>query len=233
MDKVALITGGARGIGRAIVEELRRDHQVAFTYLNSEPSEDLLQGNALAIRSDLTEEGQAEAVVAQVIARFGRLDVIVNNAGAVLMSPKEAFNWQDQQAILDLNLSVPAALLSAALPHLKAGAAIVNISSINAVLPPRGAATYGASKAGLNLWTRAMAKELGPEGIRVNAVAPGAINIPEAPRSEELTALFVKDTALGRIGKPEDIAKAVRFLASDAADFITGEILGVGGGYRL
>ncbi|WP_171099813.1 SDR family NAD(P)-dependent oxidoreductase [Ruegeria sp. HKCCD7255] len=233
MDKVALITGGARGIGRAIVEELRRDHQVAFTYLNSEPSEDLLQGNALAIRSDLTEEGQAEAVVAQVIARFGRLDVIVNNAGAVLMLPKEAFNWQDQQAILDLNLSVPAALLSAALPHLKAGAAIVNISSINAVLPPRGAATYGASKAGLNLWTRAMAKELGPEGIRVNAVAPGAINIPEAPRPEELTALFVKDTALGRIGRPEDIAKAVRFLASDAADFITGEILGVGGGYRL
>ncbi|WP_171207208.1 MULTISPECIES: SDR family NAD(P)-dependent oxidoreductase [unclassified Ruegeria] len=233
MDKVALITGGARGIGRAIVEELRRDHQVAFTYLNSEPSEELLQGNALAMRSDLTEEGQAEAVVAQVIARFGQLDVIVNNAGAVLMSPKEAFNWQDQQAILDLNLSVPAALLSAALPHLKAGAAIVNISSINAVLPPRGAATYGASKAGLNLWTRAMAKELGPEGIRVNAVAPGAINIPEAPRPEELTALFVKDTALGRIGRPEDIAKAVRFLASDAADFITGEILGVGGGYRL
>ena len=78
-----------------------------------------------------------------------------------------------------------------------------------------------------------MAKELGPKGIRVNAVAPGAINIPEAPRSEELTALFVKETALGRAGKPEDIAKVVRFLASDAASFITGEVLGVTGGYRL
>ena len=127
----------------------------------------------------------------------------------------------------------PAALLSAALPHLGAGAAIVNISSVNAVLPPKGASVYGASKAALNLWTRAMAKELGPRGIRVNAVAPGAINIPEAPRSDDLTALFVKDTALGRIGTPRDIARAVRFLAGEAAAFVTGEVLTVSGGYRL
>ena len=172
-------------------------------------------------------------MIEQVVQHFGRLDVIVNNAGLVKSTPKEEFQAENHRAILDLNLLAPAALLTAALPHLKRDASIVSISSMNAVLPPRDAVTYGASKAALNLWTRAMAKELGPEGIRVNAVAPGAINIPEAPRSEELTALFVNDTALGRAGRPEDIAKGVRFLASDAASFITGEVLTVTGGYRL
>ncbi|WP_120632914.1 SDR family NAD(P)-dependent oxidoreductase [Ruegeria sp. EL01] len=233
MKKVALITGGARGIGRAIVEDLSDDHRVAFTYLSTEPAETLTRGDNLAIRSDLAKPDQPEAVVSKVMDQFGQLDVIVNNAGLVCSTPKESFRAEDHRAILDLNLLVPAALLAAALPHLKRDASIVSISSMNAVLPPRDAVTYGASKAALNLWTRAMAKELGPDGIRVNAVAPGAINIPEAPRPDDLTALFVKDTALGRAGTPEDIAKTVRFLASDAAAFITGEVLTVAGGYRL
>ncbi|NOD34261.1 MULTISPECIES: SDR family NAD(P)-dependent oxidoreductase [unclassified Ruegeria] len=233
MDKVALITGGARGIGRAIVEDLGRDHKIAFTWLNSAPELDVLDSDVLAIRSDLTQPDQPAQVIEQVIAQFGRLDVLVNNAGLVRATPKEAFNQQDHRDILDLNLLVPVALLTAALPQLQAGASIVNISSMNATLPPRDAATYGASKAALNLWTRAMAKELGPQGIRVNAIAPGAINIPEAPRPDDLTELFVKDTALGRVGVPEDIAQVVRFLTSDAAGFITGEVLGVTGGYRL
>ncbi len=233
MNKVALITGGARGIGRAIVEELSRDNHIAFTWFSTDPTHTHLSDGTLSIQSDLTQDGQPEAVIQQVIDRFGRLDVIVNNAGAVKSTPKEVFNRDDHRAILDLNLLVPAALLTAALPHLKPGAAIVSISSMNAVLPPKDAVTYGASKAALNLWTRGMAKELGPEGIRVNAVAPGAINIPEAPRPDDLTALFVKDTAIGRVGGPEDIAKAVRFLASDDAAFITGETLAVTGGYRL
>ena len=124
------------------------------------------------------------------------------------------------RAMLDINLLAPGMLLAAALPYLKSGASVINISSGNAVLPPRGAAIYGASKAALNLWTRGMAKELGPKGIRVNAVAPGATNLPEAPRSPELTQLFVNDTALGRIGTPLDVARAVRFLAGDDAGFI-------------
>ncbi len=233
MDKVALVTGGARGIGHAIVEDLRRDHRVAFTWLSTEP-DPVLEGEGLQpIRSDLTQDGQPEAAIRDVVERFGRLDVIVNNAGLVRSTPKEDFVQEDHRAIVDLNLLVPAALLAAALPHLKPGAAIVSISSMNAVLPPKDAVIYGASKAALNLWTRGMAKELGPHGIRVNAVAPGAINIPEDPRPEDLTALFVENTAVGRIGRPEDIAKAVRFLASDDAAFITGETLAVTGGYRL
>ncbi len=233
MEKVVLITGGAHGIGRAIVEDLRHDHRVAFTWLTTAPDDTLVEMNTLAIQSDLTEPDQPASVVRDVIDHFGHLDFIVNNAGLVRSTPKESFDPDDHRAILDLNLLAPMALLTAALPHLQSGSGIVNISSMNASLPPRDAATYGASKAALNLWTRAMAKELGPQGIRVNAIAPGAINIPEAPRPEELTALFVENTALGRAGRPEDIAGVVRFLLSDAAGFITGEILGVTGGYRL
>ncbi len=233
MEKVALITGGARGIGRAIVENLGRDHLVAFTWLSTEPGNEMVSDNTYTIQSDLTEPDQPAEVIRRVIDRFGRLDVIVNNAGLVRSTPKDSFDPDDHKAILDLNLLAPMALLTVALPYLHSGSSIINISSMNASLPPRDAATYGASKAALNLWTRAMAKELGSQGIRVNAIAPGAINIPEAPRPDELTALFVENTALGRAGKPEDIARVVRFLASDAAGFITGEVLGVTGGYRL
>ncbi len=231
MSKTVLVTGGARGIGRAIAAEFSSDHNVVITWNNSKP--DALPGGAHAIRSDLTKAESCNKVIAEVIDLFGRLDVIVNNAGLVQSTPRDSFDAALHRAILDINLLAPADLLAAALPYLKPGAAIVNISSINAVLPPRDAAIYGASKAALNLWTRAMAKELGPQGIRVNAVAPGAINIAEEPRSSELTQVFVQDTALGRIGTPDDIACAVRFLASEQARFITGEVLTVSGGYRL
>jgi 3-oxoacyl-[acyl-carrier protein] reductase len=231
MTKVALVTGGARGIGRAIAIDLARDYQVAITWLTTEPAD--LADTILAIRSDLTGLDSAKTVVEQVIARFGRLDVIINNAGSVTPSAPDSFDPEALRAMLDINLLAPGMLLAAALPYLKSGASVVNISSGNAILPPRGAAIYGASKAALNLWTRGMAKELGPKGIRVNAVAPGATDLPEAPRSPELIKLFVNDTALGRIGTPEDVARAVRFLAGDEAEFITGQVLEVSGGYRL
>lgn len=230
-SRVALVTGGARGIGRAIALDLVRDHQVAITHRTTRP--DGLPAGILAVSADLAEPKAASDVVASVIAAFGRLDVIVHNAGVVLPSPTAAFDAAAYRTMLDVNLLAAHALLAAALPHLEAGASFVGISSVNARLPPRGAAIYGASKAALDLWIRGMAKELGDRGIRVNGVAPGAINIPESPRPAELTALFVKDTALGRIGTPEDVARAVRFLAGDDAAFITGEVLTVSGGYRL
>ena len=230
MTRTVLVTGGARGIGRAIVEDMARDHNVALTWHVTKPDTDpAIQ----TIRADLCEDGTANHVVQEVFDRYGRLDVIVNNAGRVTASPKESFDAQAQRALFDLNVLAPAALLSAALPQLDRGACIVNISSMNAVLPPMGAATYGASKAALNLWTRGMAKELGPRGIRVNGVAPGAIHIDDAPRSDETVQQLVEMTALARIGRPEDVARAVRFLASDAASFITGEVITVSGGYRL
>ncbi len=228
MNPVALVTGGARGIGRAIAEELATDHALAITYNRSSPDAVVERfPETLAIQADLRQHENASSIVGQIIDRFGRLDVILNNAGAVAM---------DDQGFADtfeVNLGAPKALLDAALPHLQPGACVINISSVNATLPAMGAVGYSASKAALNTWTRGMAKTLGPLGIRVNGIAPGAIEREDAPRPPELLQKFVDMTALGRAGVPEDIAKVARFLASDAAGFITGETLVVSGGYRL
>ncbi len=232
--KVALVTGGARGIGRTIAQDLAKDHDIAFTWHKS-PADAAIADlpAALALQGDLTQALTCATLIDRIITHFGRLDVIVNNAGDVSATPLETHVREDHARLMALHVMAPAALLSAALPHLKRGAAIVSISSVNAVLPPMGAAMYGASKAALNLWTRAMAKELGPKGIRVNAVAPGAVNIPESPRDGALTKQFENMTALGALATPEDIAHGVRFLASQSARAITGEILTVSGGYRL
>ncbi|MFC6637553.1 SDR family oxidoreductase [Sulfitobacter sp. JBTF-M27] len=228
MKPVALITGGARGIGRGIAENLAQDHEVAVTY-NSTAPDALLDSlpDILAIKADLSDRSQAADIIPQVINRFGRLDVIVNNAGSLLADDED--NGQNNA----INVAAPMALLNVALPHLKVGASIINISSVNAFLPAMGAVSYSASKAALDTWTRGMAKTLGPQGIRVNGIAPGAIDRAESPRPPELVKAFVDMTALGRSGVPEDIAKVVRFLASDAAGFITGETITVSGGYRL
>ena len=229
--KVALVTGGARGIGRGIADTLAADHDVVIVWNTTQPQG--LPKNVSDYQCDLTQDGACADLVARIMASQGRLDVIVNNAGVVADSPVDAFDSAAYRHIFDVNLLAPHALLAAALPHLDRGAAIINISSMNAELPPRNAVLYGASKAALNLWTRGVAKELGPRGIRVNAVAPGAINLPEEPRPADLTQAFVDLTALGRIGAPDDIAGTVAFLASDAASYITGAVFEVTGGYRL
>ena len=153
--------------------------------------------------------------------------MIINNAGAI--APDDDDDGRNYR----VNVAAPMALLDAALPHLQPGACVINISSVNARLPAMGAASYSASKAAIETWTRAMAKTHGPRGIRVNAVAPGAIERDESPRPPELVAKFVEMTSLGHVRIPQDIAKAARFLASDASSFITGEVLTVSGGYRL
>ncbi|RVT84591.1 SDR family oxidoreductase [Rhodobacteraceae bacterium CCMM004] len=232
--RVALITGAARGLGRVIAADLAADHPVAVTYRDSDPAALLAEVPGIhAIQADLRDPGAAEAVIAEVVARFGRLDVLVNNAGLVAGTPMEPGGFDAAAEIFAVNAVAPMALLTAALPHLRAGAAVVNISSVNAALPPQGAAAYGASKAALENLTRAAAKELGPRGIRVNAVAPGAIALPEAPRADALVDAFARETALGRIATPQEVAAAVRYLASDAASFVTGQVLTVSGGYRL
>ena len=225
------MTGAARGIGRVTAEMLAADYAVAITHLTTAP-DDLPLG-VLAIEADLRDPQSYARIVAAVLERFGRLDLIVNNAGTIAGSPVGDFDHEALRATFDVNVLAPHGLLAAALPHLGRGAWVIGISSVNAVLPPKGAAIYGASKAALDLWTRAMAKELGPRGIRVNAVAPGAVNIAQAPRDAELTKAFEDMTALGQVAEPSDIADAVCFLASDRARAITGEVLTVSGGYRL
>lgn len=226
--KVALVTGAARGIGKSIADRLARDFDVLITWNSTKPTD-----SQNSYRCDLAQDGSAVDLVSRVIADHGRLDVIVNNAGALSPSPLDRYDAASARQNFDVNVLAPHAILVAALPHLQPGASIVNISSINAELPPKDAVLYGASKAALNLWTKGVAKELGPRGIRVNAVAPGATKTPEKTRSEELTQMFVDLTALGRIGLPDDVAEVVAFLAGDGSRFMTGAILPVSGGYRL
>lgn len=231
-QKVALITGGTRGIGRGLAAAFLPDHRTALTYRSTPPGADLSEA-ALCIAADLGDPETAQSVIDAVISHYGRIDVLIHNAGAVAQTPADSFDAAAHRSQYDLHCLAPAALLAAALPHFTPGACFISISSVNAVLPPKGAVAYGASKAALNLWTRAMAKELGPSGIRVNGIAPGAIERIEAPRPPDLLEKFVAETALGRPGTPEDIAGVARFLASDAAGYITGETITVSGGYRL
>ncbi|UWQ36086.1 SDR family oxidoreductase [Leisingera aquaemixtae] len=226
---VALVTGAARGIGQAIAQALAADYSVAITHLETRPEGDTF----LAVRADFRDPEAPAMVVERTLQHYGRIDLIVNNAGAFASEGSEVFDYSALREMFDVNLFAAQGLLAAALPHLSPGAAVISISSVNATLPPAGAALFGASKAALELWTRGMAKELGPRGIRVNAVAPGAVNDPQNPRPPELTAEFEELTALGRLPSPSDIAAAVSFLAGSGASFVTGEVLTVAGGYRL
>ena len=226
--KSILVTGGASGIGAGIVAELARDHDITLHYNSTVP-----EGDLHTVQGDLTDPDTPARLVHAAQDRFGRLDGIVHNAGDISTSPLDSYDRDSYARMFDVNLFAAQGLLAAALPHLSEGAALVNISSVNAVLPPKGAVMYGASKAALDLWTKGAAKELGPLGIRINAVAPGAIDIPSSERDDALKQTFVDMTALGRMGTPSDIAGVVRFLLSDTASFITGEVLTVSGGYRL
>ncbi|MEM6727594.1 MAG: SDR family oxidoreductase [Pseudomonadota bacterium] len=232
MARTVIVTGGTRGIGKGIVEALASDYRVIALW-RSTPPEGLPDG-VVAIQADLSDgEGSARAMEKAMQRAGGRLFGLVNNAGVTAPNAVDGFDPEPVQEMFAVNVIAPALLLAASLPHMERGARVINISSVNADFPPLGATLYGASKAALNTWTRGAARELGPRGILVNAVAPGAVNTPENPRSEELTKTFADLKALGRVGTPADISGVVRFLLSDAAGFITGEVIRASGGYRL
>lgn len=234
--RVILVTGAARGIGRAIAEALSPDHDVAITYNTAAQDAAVFCVKfpaTLALQADLRVADPA-ALIAKVIARFGRLDGLVNNAGICGAEPPlDAFDAVQAQDIFTVNAVAPMALISAALPHLAPGASIVNITSTNARFPPASAPIYGASKAALENLTIGCAKALGARGIRVNAVAPGAVERDHAPRPPDLIQRFTDETALGRLAKVSEVAQAVRFLLSDAASGLTGTSLPVSAGFRL
>lgn len=234
--RVIMITGAARGIGRAIAEALAPDHDLAITYKTAAQDAAVFcqsHPNALALQADL-READPKALIDAVIAHFGRLDGLVNNAGIVGTEPTiDAFDMALAHDLMTVNALTPIALISAALPHLRPGAAIVNVTSINARFPPAGAPVYGASKAALENLTIGCAKALGPRGIRVNAVAPGAIERDYAPRPADLIQRFTNETALSRLAELDEVAQAVRFLLSQAASGMTGTILPVSAGFRI
>src|SRR6056297_35196 len=233
--RVALVTGAAGGIGAATARRLAGDGwRVVLTARSRMDGAEALahEISGRAVRSDLSQPGAVDVLIDDVLAREGRIDALVSNAAALEQGPDGGLT-QAHREMVEVNLTAPIALMDRMRSVMHPGGAIVNISSLNAERPPMGAAVYTATKGGLDAATAAFARELGPFGIRVNAVAPGLIEKPEAPRPAEIVDMVIRDTPLGRTGTPEDIAGAVAFLLSGDAGFITGQVLTVSGGYRL
>jgi 3-oxoacyl-[acyl-carrier protein] reductase len=243
-NKVALITGGSRGIGRAIALEFAaRGAAVVVNYhKSSEAADEVVKkiqeagGKAAAMQADVSDFKQAEALVKFTIETFGDLSILVNNAGItrdqlIMMMPES-----DWDAVVNTNLKSTFNCSKAAVKHMmrKRTGRIVNMASVAGQMGNPGQTNYSASKGGQIAFTKALAREIAARNITVNAIAPGFIDteILDAMNPETLEAAL-KMVPLGRKGKPEEIAYAAAFLASDEAAFITGQVLGVDGGMAM
>ncbi len=237
--KVALVTGGSRGIGAAISRELARaGARVAVNYRSGSEAAEALAGElgGIAVAADVADGGQVGALVDTVERDLGEIDFLVNNAGITRDTLIARMTDEDWAQVLDTNLRgafLTCRALSRKMLRRRSGA-IVNISSVVGVHGNPGQANYAAAKAGIIGMTKALARELGSRGVRANAIAPGYIAteltdvLPEEAKKTILAA-----TPLGRLGEPEDVAGAVRFLCSDEAAFVTGEVLLVDGGLGM
>lgn len=244
-DKVALVTGGSRGIGRGIVQALASEGaRVAFVYRGNKDAADSLVAElhaaghqAEAYQGDVADPATAPRIVAEVLSKWSRLDILVNNAGIIrdgLFVRMEAENWNDVMATnLNGMFSFCRAVMDQMVFKQKYGR-IVNISSVAAQFVNAGQTNYSASKGAMNAFTRALAVEVGGRNVTVNALAPGFIetDMSEAVRSKA-GDIIKKMIPARRLGKPEDIASVVAFLCSDAAAYITGQLITVDGGLSL
>jgi 3-oxoacyl-[acyl-carrier protein] reductase len=237
--KVALVTGGSRGIGAAISRELARaGAQVAINYRAGHEAADEVAGaiGGLAIQADVSNPEEVTALIERVEGELGDIDAVVNNAGITRDTLIARMTDDDWETVIDTNLRGTfntCRAVSRKMLRRRAGS-IVNLSSVVGVHGNPGQANYAASKAGIIGLTKALARELGSRGVRVNAIAPGYISTELTDvLSEEARGLILQNTPLGRLGEPEDVAGAVRFLCSDEAAFITGEVLLVDGGLGM
>ena len=233
--KVALVTGGSRGIGRAIALELgRAGAEVVVGYRTGREEAEAVAAEigGRAVEADVSDPESAKALVEGA----GDLDILVNNAGLTRDGLLARMSDDDWRTVLDTNLSsVFYTCRAASRPMMKRrGGAIVNISSIVGVHGNFGQTNYAASKAGIIGFTKSLARELGSRNVRANVIAPGYVRSQLTDvLPEEATAMMLQNTPLGRLGDPEDVAGAVRFLCSDEAKFVTGAVLLVDGGLGM
>jgi 3-oxoacyl-[acyl-carrier protein] reductase len=243
--KVAIVTGASKGIGAAIAKTFgAAGAAVVVNYASDQAGADKTVetiikagGKAIAVHGNVSKQEDAQAIVDATIKAYGKLDTLVNNAGVFEFSPLEAITAEHFHKQFDINVLGLLFVTQAAAKHLGKGASIINIGSLAGAGTMPGSAVYSATKAALNAVTTVLAAELGPKGVRVNALNPGGV-VTEGSQAAGFTDdnPFVKQmiatTPLGRLGQPNDIATAALFLASDDAGWITGQLLSAGGGAR-
>jgi acetoacetyl-CoA reductase len=242
-EAVVVVTGASRGLGRAIAEEVARGGaKVVVNYSRSqEPAEELVNeisesgGEAIAVQADVSDAEQAQKLIDQAIEEYGRIDVLVNNAGINIDRTLKKLSVDDWDKVIQVDLNSAFYTVHAVLPHMteQGGGKIINMSSFVGEAGNIGQANYSAAKAGLLGFTKTAAKELARNGITVNAICPGFIetdmvaSIPEDARDK-----LLKTVPLGRFGQPEEIARAVCYLVEDG-DYITGQSLDINGGVYI
>jgi 3-oxoacyl-[acyl-carrier protein] reductase len=240
--KVALVTGGSRGIGAAIAKELAdQGADVAVSYAASADKAEAVAKElkskgvrAAAFQADQADAKQVEDLVRKVAKEFGRLDILVNNAGVFAGGAvnDDAADRAALERLFAVNVGGVSAAVRAAVNYMREGGRIITIGSVAGEMSPvPGFADYSATKAAVAAYTRGWARDLGPKGITVNNVQPGPIDTDMAPKDGPVADLLKAGTALGRYGKPEEVAATVAFLASPAAAYITGVSLNVDGGF--
>jgi NAD(P)-dependent dehydrogenase (short-subunit alcohol dehydrogenase family) len=240
-NKIAIVTGSGRGIGRGIALALAKEGaKVVVSDLNESDCISVvaeiekLGSEGIAVKCDVSIKAEVDDLIATAVTKFGQLDIMANNAGIYPFVPFENMTEENWDKVMSVNLKSVFLTSQAASKVMKPGSKIVNISSIAAFVGFTGLAHYCASKGGINGFIRPLAMELAAKKINVNNVAPGAIETPGASGgTEEMTKQTIAMIPAGRMGQPEDIANAVVFLASDRADYITGQTLVVDGGYIL
>lgn len=238
--KVALIQGGSRGIGAAIVERLAAEGaSVAFTYVSSASKAQALQdsiiakgGKALAIHADSADAEAIRRAVNESVTAFGRLDILVNNAGVLAIAPLDEFKLEDFDQTLAINVRSVFIATQEAARHMGEGGRIINIGSTNADrMPFAGGGPYAMSKAALVGLTKGLARDLGPRGITINNVQPGPVDTDMNPADSDFAASLMDLMAIRRYGHAEEVAGFVAYLASAEAGYITGASLTIDGGF--
>jgi 3-oxoacyl-[acyl-carrier protein] reductase len=244
----AIVTGGAQGIGRGIAEEfLSQGASVVLADIDEETATETAEeltdeydGEAVAIQCDVTDADSVQSMVDATVEHFGGVGILVNNAGAAELARTWEMPEAEWRQTVDVCLNGPFLCTKAVLNHMldeDTEGAIVNVSSLNYTAATDGLPHYSAAKAGVSQFTKVVAAEAGRYGIRINAVAPGSTRTPLTEGNGLLEGkmgeMFLDRTPLGRIGEPEDIAKTVAFLASDYAQWVTGETICVDGGQHI